>query len=394
MKSYQRHLDTQIRRHFQQYQKVLILLGARQVGKTTLLKKIYPHAQYLLLDNDPIHSALESYDIHTYKQIIKADSASLKHPIILDEIHLLSNPGRAAKILFDQLPNIQLVITGSSSLNIKNKTAESLAGRKIDYHLYPLTFSEYLYQNQIENSLNFNLLHNILSPTPPKIKTHPFDLNQTLENTLIYGLYPDLINLPNDQTYLTNLADSVIFRDLLELKLISGQKNARQLLRLLAHQIGNLVNYTEIASRLQLNTRTVKKYIDIFEDSYLLFRVYPYSKVKRDEIGKMPKIYFYDTGLRNALIENFSPLLTRTNRGALFENFIISEVVKQNAYTGNQHHLNYWRTKRGFELDLVINSPNTLIGVEIKYSHGSVTQAFTNRYPQAKTKIITSTNFY
>lgn len=148
-----RHLDDKISNHFKKYKQVLILLGSRQVGKTTIIKKIFKNSNYLLVDNQPIYKTLESYDIESYKLLIDKQYQI----IIIDEIHLLSNPGRAAKIIYDQLVDVKLVITGSSSFHIKNKTSESLAGRKIDYHIYPLTFSEFLYQKGIETDLNYNI---------------------------------------------------------------------------------------------------------------------------------------------------------------------------------------------------------------------------------------------
>jgi predicted AAA+ superfamily ATPase len=384
-----RHIDKQILNHFNKYKQVLILLGARQVGKTTLLQRLFPKAQFFLLDNEPVRRALEKYDINVYKQIINPNIKV----VVLDEIHLLSNPGRAAKIIYDQMPNLRLILTGSSSLNIKNKTSESLAGRKVDYHLFPLTFSEYLYQKRIENELKFNIIERIIAGKLNK-ETYLFDMEETLENILNFGLYPYLIDKAKDATYITNLADSVIFKDILELDLIDNKRSALNLLKLLAHQIGNLVNYSEIADRLSLDARTVKRYIEIFEQSFIIFRLYPFSQRKRSEIGKTPKVFFYDTGLRNALIEDFSPLLTRDDRGALFENFIISEILKINTYAKFGYKLNYWRTKQGAEVDLILSRKDELTAVEIKYVRGSVSKAFKNRYPQANLRLLTSMNFW
>jgi len=386
---YSRSIDNQIINHFQKYKQALILLGARQVGKTTLLKRLFPDAQYYLLDNAPVRNILESYDINTYRQLITPNVKT----VILDEIHLLSDPGRAIKIIYDQLSEIRLVITGSSSLSIKNKTTESLAGRKIDYHLFPLTFSEYLYQMGIEASLNANISDHILGSQNSK-HVYPFDLKTIIDNVLIYGLYPNLINNPSDQKYLTNLSDSVVFKDLLELKLLENRSAALSLLTLLAYQIGNLINYAEIGRRLHMDSRTVKKYVDIFEQSYLVFRLYPFSTNQRDEIGKTPKIYFHDLGLRNALIGDFSAISLRTDRGALFENFITSEFLKLNSYFDLGFKLNYWRLKQGSEIDLVLTKSNDLIGVEVKYTDKKINSAFRNRYPQAKVKLVTIDNFY
>ncbi|MFA4999782.1 MAG: ATP-binding protein [Patescibacteria group bacterium] len=387
-----RHLDLKIKQHFTKYKQVLILLGSRQVGKTTLVKKLFPKADYFLVDNEPIKKILESYDIETYKTLI---NKTFKE-IIIDEIHLLNDPGRAVKIIYDQLENIKLIITGSSSFHIKNKTGESLAGRKIDYNIYPLTFSEYLNQKDIESDLNFNILEKIISDRKADAKDHlyRFDVKNILNNVLIYGQYPHLISNSNDEKYLLNFVDSLIFKDILELSLIEDKKLAKDLLRLLAWQIGNLINYSELAVSLRADQRTIKKYIEIFEQSFILFRLYPYSKNKRDEITKAPKIFFYDSGVRNAIIGDFSALESRNDKGGLFENFIISELIKQDSYLEKNSKFYYWRTKQGSEIDVVLEKGKELIGVEVKYKRKAMNKAFKNRYPEAKLRMLTADNFY
>jgi hypothetical protein len=386
---YLRHLDNNLLKHFDNYKQVLILLGSRQVGKTTIIKKIFKDFIYLLVDNEPVRKILETYDIENYKILLEN-----KKYLIIDEIHLLKDPGRAVKIFYDNLPNLKIIITGSSAFHIKNKTTESLAGRKIDYYLFPLTFSEILKQKEIIKKLDFNIFNNLLLDNLTKKKLYKFNLKEILNNILIYGQYPELVNLPQDKKYLLNFVDSLIFKDILELNLIENKKIASDLLKVLAYQIGNIINYTEIANKLKIDQRTVKRYIQIFEDSFIIYRLYPYSKNKRNEIVKSPKIYFYDTGIRNALIEDFNDIYLRNDKGALFENFIIGEFIKANNYLDENYKIYYWRTKSGSEIDLVITKKEILLGVEIKYQKNKLNTVFKNKYKQAKLKNINSDNFY
>ena len=386
-----RHLDQALSDHFEKYKEILVLLGARQVGKTTIIQRIFPKATYLIVDNEPIKSALERYDPTVYIQLLNADTKW----IVIDEIQKLSDPGRAAKIFFDQLPQFKLIITGSSAFNIKNKASESLAGRKIDYHLYPLSLSEYLVQNGLEDTLSFSPIEKLLKSKKIEEVIRPYDHQNILDNILVYGLYPAMQAHPRDPVYLTNLIDSVVFKDLVEMSLLENKSAALSLLKLLAYQIGSLVNYAELSSKLGIGAKTVKRYIELFEQSFIIFIIKPYSSRKRDEISKMPKVYFYDLGLRNALINNFEPISSRGDAGQCFENFIVSELWKYNYYGNFGFNFNYWRTKSGSEIDLVLNKPGSkTIAVEIKSKSQRVNQAFIARYPDSKMKVISRNNYW
>ena len=386
-----RHLITALKEHFGKYKEILILLGARQVGKTTIVKRVFPEALYLIADNEPVKNALEHYDPAVYKQLLNTDT----HLIVIDEIQKLSDPGRAAKIFFDQLPQYKLIITGSSAFNIKNKGTESLAGRKIDYHLYPLSLSEYLVQSGLEKKLSYKPMQKIISGGKNEKIFRPYDHKEILNTILVYGLYPAMQSRPHDSVYLTNLIDSVVFKDIVELSLLENKSAALAMLKLLAYQIGSLVNYAELASNLGIGARTVKRYIELFEQSFIIFTVKPYSTRKRDEIAKMPKVYFYDVGLRNALIQNFEHINTRGDAGQLFENFIVSELLKYNYYGNFGYSFNYWRTKNGSEVDLVLNKPGqVMIAVEIKSQQRRINRAFLSRYSKSKMKIISKDTYW
>lgn len=377
-----RHLDEQIISHFSKYKEVLILLGARQVGKTTLLNRLFPKAKYLNAETEPVRKMLEKFDPAVYRDFFTEHD----NLVIIDEVHKLSDPGRAIKIIYDQLPPTKLIITGSSAFNIKNKTSS---------HLYPLTLSEYLVQRNLEINLSFSPLKKIIEGTLPKEIFRSYDHKSILDNLLIYGQYPALLSHPRDSIYLKNLVDSVIFKDLTELSLLENKSAALSLLKLLAHQIGSLVNYAELSPRLGISAVTVKRYIELFEQSFIIFSLKPYSTNKRDEIGKMPKIYFYDLGLRNALINNFEYIDNRGDAGQLFENFIISELFKYNSYGDFGFNFNYWRTKSGSEVDLVLSkSDGTLLAIEIKSQSQRVNQSFKTRYPKSKLIVVTKDNYW
>ncbi len=267
-----------------------------------------------------------------------------------------------------------------------------MAGRKITYHMYPLTFTESLIQQGINIPNDKNIIDSILHT--PKVTPKLYPQPEMLQNILKFGLYPETINISHRSQYLKELVHDAIFKDIVDLNLIEDREKALQLLKLLAHQTGNIINYEELSRKLALDRRTVERYIEIFEQSFILYRLYPFSKNRRNEIGKSPKIYFWDLGLRNALINNFEDIHIRGDSGALFENFIITEVKKEIDYLDLDFDVHYWRVKSGYEVDLVLFNQKELIGVELKLNKGSITKAFTNRYPEAKTVIINSENFY
>lgn len=384
-----RKIDVLITRHFRETNLILLLFGARQVGKTTLIRRIFPNAFYLLADNQEVYRKLEAYDIASYLKWLPKN-----REIIIDEIHLLSDPGRCAKILFDQIPNIKLIITGSSSLHIKNKTSESLAGRFRSYQLHSLSYEEFLNQKGIAD-IKTDIVERSLKHISQKPKSvYLFNSIDVINNLLIYGSYPYLVHHSEDVQYLTDYVNSTIFKDIIELNLIEDRSTALSLLKLLSYQIGNLINYADLARILGIDQRTVKRYIDIFEESYIVYRLFPFSKNERSTIKKTPKIYFYDTGIRNALINNFASVNERTDIGALFENFVIGEFVKANAYNKERFRFFYWRTKSGSEVDLVIIKDEKLTGIEIKYNQQKINSSFKIRYPEASLININRNNFF
>ncbi len=382
-----RILDEKLKKHFKENKQALVLLGARQVGKSTLLKRLFPNANYLLLDLEETRKIFETYNLATYQNLLGKEKQ-----IILDEIHLLSDPGRAIKVMYDLLPNLQIIATGSSSFHIKNKASESLAGRKFEYNLYPLTFGEYLFQMGIEDKIYTPLIENIQNNYTGKERL--YNMEEILEHVLSYGLYPALLNMSDKKKYLNELSSSAVFKDIVELNLIDNKAKAGELLKLLAYQIGNLIDYSEISSKLSIDRRTVARYIEIFEQSYLIYRLYPYSSNPRREISKSAKIYFWDVGLRNAIINNFDSVSIRGDGGAIFENFVISEIKKEIYYLDLDYEVRYWRLKAGSEVDLVLLNNSELIGCEIKVRKGKFSKSFSSRFPHSNTHVISSDNFF
>ena len=388
---YKRKIDVFIKSHFQKMNLMLLLYGARQVGKTTLLQRIFPNAVFLLVDNESIRQKLEEYDIYQYQEWLPKNTKQ----ILIDEIHLLSNPGRAAKIIFDHMTKTQIIISGSSSLHIKNQASESMAGRFVSYQLFPLTFEEYVEQKDYRKSHKTDIIDRILlQKKEPLNKPLLFLKNDVLSNVLLFGGYPQLIKTPANIKYLKEYVETMLFKDIIELNLIDNRVAAKLLLKLLAHQIGNLIDYTELSRRVGVDQRTVRRYIEIFEESYILYRLYPFSKRERNVITRTPKIYFYDLGVRNAIIDNFSPIQQRGDMGAMFENFIISEFIKANAYKQDRYHFYYWRPKIGAEVDLVLTKDDKITGIEIKYQKLGESRAFRNRYKEAAFFQVTKDNFY
>lgn len=388
--TYTRHIISLIKENITNRQEAVVLTGPRQAGKTKLLTTLFPEASYFPCDDEPVKLMLNSHSIATYRQYLPQSGI-----VIVDEVQNLTDPGRVGKLIVDNLKGIKLFITGSSGLAIKNKHTESMAGRAISYELLPLTLSEYLTQHQITGEiLNFRIFDQFNSSSVPKNKSHLYDSSSLWNRVLVFGLYPALLGDPDPSLYLKNLINRIIFKDLMDLKLIDDKTKAIQLLTLLAHQIGQIISMAELANQANMDQRTVSRYIKLFQECYLIYLLYPFSKRERDVLIKRPKVYFYDTGLRNALIGNHQNLELRTDAGHLFENFCVMEAVKAITYQQLGSKLYFWRSKQGAEIDLVIENQEQLRGIEFKWHRGHTTTTFTDRYPEATIKIISRETVY
>lgn len=351
--------------------KAIIIIGPRQTGKTTLMSKIArEQGDYLLLDGDDftVRSNLESANTETLQQIIGSNNV-----ILIDEAQRIKNIGLVLKIIIDQLKPGLLMVSGSSSLELANEINEPLTGRKWEYMLFPISWQE------LEEHKGYLVAQ------------------QQLENRLVYGFYPEIINNPGDeQSILKQLTSSYLYKDLLSYKGIKKPEVIEKLLRALALQIGSEVSYNELSGLVQVDKNTIQSYIDLLEKAFVIFRLQPLSRNIRNEISTSRKIYFYDNGVRNALISNFNPLHMRSDTGPIWENFLISERRKLLEY--NQIHCNtyFWRTSYQQEIDYIEESGGKLNAFEFKWNPGKLarfSKSFLSAYDTGVSMTINRENF-
>ena len=348
--------------------KAILVLGPRQVGKTTLIKKILEGKDHLLLnaDDSTVRALLADPDTYKLKSIIG------KHTLVfIDEVQRLSSAGITLKLIIDQFPEIQLIASGSSALEISNTLNEPLTGRKWEYHLYPISWEE------LEASIGFP------------------ESEKQLETRLIYGMYPDVINHPDiHQRILQELTESYLYKDVLALAAIRKPELLDRLLKALALQLGQEVSYNELAQLLQVDKGTVMTYIDLLEKSFIIFRLPSFSRNLRNEIKNNRKIYFWDNGIRNMLIANLNPLELRQDKGALWENFLIADRMKFLAYHHRIANRYFWRTTQQQEIDYLEESNGQLTAYEFKWQDSKVKTpaGFLNSY-NTTVKAITRSNF-
>ncbi len=325
--------------------KISIIYGPRQVGKTTLSKEIIKDLGLKTLtinaDQEKYIDILSSRDLDKMRSLV--DGYEL---LFIDEAQRVENIGINLKILHDEIPKLKIIATGSSSFDLANKISEPLTGRVWSYNLFPLAFCE------LESIYN------------------DFELKELLESVLVYGTYPDIFlakNYQDKEDQLSEIARSYLYKDILELQDIRQSGKINDLLKLIAFQVGNEVSLNELATNLGINRVTVDRYIDLLEKTFIIFRLSGFNRNLRKEVSKMDKIYFYDLGIRNVMVDNFKPLKDRDDVGALWENFLIIERMKYRAYSGKKASQYFWRTHTGAELDFVEDSGGQLAGYEFKF---------------------------
>lgn len=354
--------------------KIVILLGARQVGKTTLIEPFVREKQGLLLNCD---ISVDKARLLAASVLPPQDALRLfGNPslLVIDEAQNLPKIGQVVKGWYDAHVATKIFLLGSSSLNLLDQTAEPLTGRNEKIYLTPLLFSEMLQsQSWYTSQLSKSLL----------VEKFSSQLQTLLLQQMVYGAYPETATSDDKEKYLLNLTSDYLLRDVLQGGLVKSPETVKKLLQLLAYQAGSEVSVNELASNLQISRRTIERYIELLERSYVIFRVQAFNTNQRKEISKNTKIFFWDTGVRNALLKEFSLASTRSDIGSLFENWVISEIAKQNLIKGDRNTIYFWRKRGGGEVDLVIKGTDMFQAYEIKWSKQAATssvRSFTDTY--------------
>jgi predicted AAA+ superfamily ATPase len=351
--------------------KAIIIMGARQVGKSTLLSQMLGNREDVIWmngDEPDIQDLFQDMTSTRIKTIL-----GNKKILAIDEAQRIPNIGLRLKLITDQIPEVQVIATGSSSFELANKVNESLTGRKREFKMFPLTFGE------MAKHTSF------------------LEESRLIPHRMIYGYYPEIVANPGDErATLKELTDSYLYKDILTLESIKKPDKLTRLLKALALQIGSQVSYNEIGNLIGLDSKTVEKYIDILEKSFIIFRLGSYSRNQRNELKSSRKIFFWDLGIRNAIIGNLSQIENRTDAGELWENFVIAERLKKNAYSGSFALSYFWRTRQQNEIDYIEEEDGKLSSFEFKWNERKANvkcpEVFKKAYPETAFKVITPKN--
>ncbi len=351
--------------------KAILLFGARQVGKTSLIKNTirnYPHL-WLNGDEPDTNILLENITTDRLKALVGD-----KKILVIDEAQMVHNIGLLIKRMVDNFPEIQVIASGSSAFELADKTKESMVGRKEEIHLFPFSYQE--------------MVHH----------TNFVEETRLVPHRLIYGYYPEVVNNPGkEEKILNDLVDGFLYKDILNLEGIKKSSTLQRLVQMLAHRIGSEIKYSSLANDLGINRLTVEKYIDILEKNFIVFSLNAFSKNQDNELKKGRKVYFWDNGLRNRIIKNFTPIELREDVGALWENFIISERKKKLSQENQYKDTFFWRNTQQAEIDYLEIKNNVIEAFEIKYSPNinvKFTKSFTEKYHPKSTKVIHKENFW
>jgi len=349
--------------------KAIIIVGPRQVGKTTLIKDLIKNEDFLFFDGDDpsTRTLLDTPNTDQIRSLLQN-----KKTVFIDEAQRINNIGLTVKIIIDQFQEVQVWISGSSSFFIYDEFNESLTGRKWEYKLLPISWEEF------ENHVGF------------------LSAEKQLEERLVYGMYPDVINNQGEETQiLKDLVNSYLYKDILAYGGVKKPEVLDKLVKALALQVGSEVNYNELSQLVGIDRNTVEKYISILEKGYVIFKLPSFSRNLRNEIKKGKKIYFYDNGIRNAIIGSMNKIQLRTDVGALWENFLVAERLKQIEYKMMLANSYFWRTSQQQEIDYIEEISQELQAFEFKWNpnkKAKISKTFIHNY-NAETFIINRENF-
>ena len=365
-----RILETAIQQRLWQG-KAIVLLGARQVGKTTMLKNLLlgrDDVLWLNGDEQDVRNLFESVSSTMLNAVV-----GKKKIVVIDEAQRIANIGLNLKLITDNIAGVQVIATGSSSFDLSNRISEPLTGRKLEYWMFPLSFGEL--------ADHVGLLEE----------------KRLLAHRLVYGSYPDVVNNAGDErVVLTELADSYLYKDILMFDRIKKSDKLVKLLQALAFQIGSEVSYNELAQTCGLDPKTVEGYVTLLEKSYIVFRLGSFSRNLRNELKFSRKIYFWDCGIRNAVIGNYQMAESRMDTGALFENYIVAERLKKLRYGKSYAKSYFWRSKTKQEIDYVEDVDGQLYAVEIKWNpnrKAALPPSFAKAYGDVDFKVVTRENY-
>ncbi len=350
--------------------KAILIFGPRQAGKSTLVETVLQDKDHLYLNGDDsdIREILTSTTATKLKTV-----TGNKKILFIDEAQRIPNIGLTLKLFTDQIRDVQVIATGSSAFELSSQVNEPLTGRKYEFMLYPLSFGE-----MVEH-------HGLVQE------------KRLIEHRMVYGYYPEIVTKSGEEAELLKLlAGSYLYKDLLMLEQIKKPAMLEKLLKALALQVGSEISYHELAQTIGSDRKTVEKYIDLLEKTYVLFRLPAFSRNVRNEIKKGKKVYFYDCGIRNAIINNFKPLASRTDTGAMWENYVMAERMKYLRYHQTNVAQYFWRTTQQQEIDLIEDDGEALVAYEFKWSskkgNTRFPQTFTDNYLGTKTFVITPEN--
>lgn len=348
--------------------KAIVIMGARQVGKSTLTQLVLKDRDDVLWlngDEPDVQSVFEQLTSSRARAMI-----GNKKIIVIDEAQRIPNVGLKLKLITDQIPQVQLIATGSSSFSLASQINEPLTGRKREFRMFPLSFMEMVQHTSL------------------------LEEQRLIAHRMVYGYYPEVVNNPgNEKIILKELSDSYLYRDILSLDQVTKSDKLVSLLRALALQIGSQVSYNELANLVGIDAKTVERYIDILEKSYIVFRLGSFARNLRNELKFSRKIYFWDLGIRNAILGSFAPIENRTDTGALWENFAIVERLKRNAYQPSFAQSYFWRTKQQKEIDYIEEEDGQIRAFEFKWNENKQNtkcpESFAQSYLNAQWQVIT-----